>query len=103
MVLIVLPPHYLIRLGVLFLSKWRVYDSLVGFGVNLLFFFSFLLFFFFFTSLSSSGCVLAMQKVILTLQFPFSFDSVTIILIAIVLITFIIYYFILFSVSSMVI
>jgi hypothetical protein len=47
MVLIVLPPHYLIRLGILFLSKWRVYDSLIGFGVNLLFFSSFFPFFHF--------------------------------------------------------
>jgi hypothetical protein len=48
MVLIVLPSHYLIRLSVLFLSKWHVYDSLGGFDANLLFFFSFFHFSFFF-------------------------------------------------------
>ena len=57
-------PHYLICLGVLSLSRWHVCCSSMWFDLKLLLFFP---------SLSSSNCVLAMQKIISTLQFIFFF------------------------------
>jgi len=72
-------PHYLIRIGVLFLSRWRVCCTSMWFDLKLLFFFP---------SLSSSNCVLAMQKIIPTLQFIFSFDLVLLFLLLFVIVLF---------------
>ena len=54
-------------------------------------------------SFSFLDCVLVMQKIILVLQFIFSFDLVSLLLFAIVLFTLIISNWILFSISSLVI
>jgi hypothetical protein len=62
-----------------------MYGGSTWFDLKLFFFF-----FLFFSSLSSSDCVLAMQKFIPAFQFIFSFDSVPLLLFAIVLFTLII-------------
>jgi len=60
-VVMALLPHYLICLSVLFLPGGRMYGGSAGLAKNN----------FFFPSLSSWDCVLAMQKIIPTLQFIF--------------------------------
>jgi len=60
-------------------------------------------FFLSFHSFSFLDCVLVMQKIISALQFIFSFDSVPLLLIVIVLITLNISNWILFLISSLVI
>jgi hypothetical protein len=94
-VVIVSHPHRLICLGVIFLSEWRVYGGSALFDPKLLFYSLF--------SFSFLDCVLVMQKIILVLQFIFSFDLVSLLLFAIVLFTLIISNWILFSISSLVI
>ena len=65
-VVTVIPLHHFIHLSVLFLSRWCEYSGLTR---NC---FSFLSF----HSLSSSNCMLTMQKIILALQFICSCDSI---------------------------
>jgi hypothetical protein len=62
--------------------------------------FSFLLSFPF---LSILDCMLVMHKIISALQFPFSFDTILLLLTAIVLFTLIVSNWILFSISSLVV
>jgi hypothetical protein len=88
MVIIMILPHYLICLNVLFLFRWWVCGSSAWFDLT-----SFL----FFYSFSSSDYVLTMQKIILVLPCFFSFDLINLLLFAIIFFTLIIFSWILFS------
>jgi hypothetical protein len=92
-IVIIILPHHLIRLNVLFLFGWRVYGGSAWFGSKFIFF-SFTSF----PSLSPSNCMLTMQKIISDLQFIFYFDSVALLLFAIILFTLIIFNLIFFSI-----
>ena len=90
-----LPPHYLMRFDILFLPRWHMYTSEVDLTL--------IDFFFSFPSFSFMDYMLAMKKNYISPLIFFSFDSIILLLITIILFTLIVSNWILFLISFLVV